>query len=157
MDHVSSPGLLRNRDWDERRLDMQRLLFRQSVCLPNIAIFGGPEESFKLLQQFVDPMYYQRAPAERVEIAIEAASHSRFTNIAMPIKSIVGSNIDLAWAYSYERSNGDTLLHTLAFSLGRVVSNLTRLRKVRNFCSEEWRKRIKARLKGICSMSLITS
>ena len=136
-------------DWDERRLDIQRLLLRQSDSLPSIARYGGPEEGFKILQQSVDPMYYQKSPAERVETAIEAARWNRFANIATPTESILGSDVDLAWAYSYENSDGDTLLHSVAFALGRTVDVLVSVAQGKEYWSKEWRKQTKARLKGI--------
>ena len=148
MYYITVSNSIRHREWDGRRLEIQRLLLPRSDSLYDIARYGGPQEGFRMLQQFTDPMYYQRPPVERVEIAITATLNTTFINITTPIQTILGSGIDLGWAYSYKNSGGDTLLHVTTHAFGQSVRRLVDLTTENETRSREWRKQAKAKLKG---------
>ncbi len=99
-------------------LDLQRLLLQNSNNPPALRSCGPSGESFSLLQQSTDPLYYKRPLVERVEIAfcaVEVGWGSKPTLLHVAL----GESATLAQVVSWVDTSAMTILHVIAVTLAR--------------------------------------
>ena len=101
-------------------LDVSRLLIQETDHELDLHSYNGPKEGFCMWQQNADPLYYERPLQERFEIAITLA-HDVWNGPDTFRVSLAHGPLP-SLALSMTDSQGNRLLHAVAWALGLVCS-----------------------------------
>lgn len=120
--HCASDGGI-VRSTEHGKLHILRLLLRESDIEPELGRYVGSGEGFLLLQQHVHPLYYNMPLEQRFEMAI-SLSETIPHNAPETVKTALGEVPISSAALRLRASNGRTLLHAVASSIGTLTTSM---------------------------------
>ena len=108
----------------EAYLDILRLFLRQTDIELKLGHFRGPKQGFLVLQQHMDSLYYQKPLEERIEVVTSLAVYS-LQNSPEVFKVALARDGIPPQALFLKNTRGETLLHIVAESIGRLAADTT--------------------------------